>query len=64
MSWQEAGTRLIPSSTLERELKAAEEFFELAKNASFPLCRRTIANSLSGTFRSGRIEVAEKDRVA
>jgi hypothetical protein len=40
-----------PLSKVERELKAAEGFFELAKNASSLLCRRTIAASLSGTFR-------------
>jgi hypothetical protein len=40
-----------PSSTLGRELKAAEDFFELAKNASSPFMRAYYRPSLSDTFR-------------
>jgi hypothetical protein len=40
-----------PSSKAGRELKAADDFFELAKNASSPFLRASIAVSLSGTFR-------------
>jgi hypothetical protein len=40
-----------PSSRLERELKAAEEFFELAKKRPAPhFYRHTIVASLSGIF--------------
>jgi hypothetical protein len=39
-----------PSSKLGRELKAAEEFFELAKSTDSRSCAPTIAASLSGIF--------------
>jgi hypothetical protein len=53
-----------PSSTLGRELKAAEEFFELAKNAASPFmrayCRRVAERYLSsqGELKSLKKETA------
>jgi len=46
-----------PNSRLERDLKAAEEIFELARTTSSPLCARTISASLSGPFVRGRSEI-------
>jgi hypothetical protein len=52
-----------PSSRVGRELKAAEEFFELAKNASSPFmrayCRRVAERYLSS---QGKLKVPKKDR--
>ena len=52
-----------PSSTLARELKAAEEFFELAKSASSPFmreyCRRVAERYLSS---EGELKSLKKDR--
>jgi hypothetical protein len=35
----EGAHMIVPSSTLGRELKAAEDFFDLAKNATSPFMR-------------------------
>jgi hypothetical protein len=54
-----------PSSRLERELKAAEEFFELAKDATSPFmrayCRRVAERYLSS---EGELKSFKKDRAA
>ena len=53
-----------PSSTLGRELKAAEDFFELAKSASSPFMRayyhRVAERYLSS---EGELKSPKKDRV-
>jgi hypothetical protein len=54
-----------PSSRLGRELKAAEDFFELAKNASSPFMRayyRRIAERYLSS--EGELKSPKKDRAA
>ena len=49
-----------PSSRLGLELKAAEDFFELAKNANSPFLQAYYRRVAERPFVRGRIEVAEK----
>ena len=52
-----------PSSTLGRELKAAEDFFELAKNATSPFMRayyRRVAERYLSS--EGELKSLKKDR--
>jgi hypothetical protein len=62
VQWE--GPHMIdPSSRLGRELKAAEDFFELAKNASFPFMRayyRRVAERYLSS--QGELKSLQKDR--
>jgi hypothetical protein len=64
MSPWEGPQMIDPSSTLGRELKAAEDFFELAKSASSPFLqgyyRRVAERYLSS---EGELKSLKKDRV-
>jgi hypothetical protein len=51
---------MIDQNKVERELKTAEEYFELAKNAASPFMRSYCRRVAERYFVSGRIEVAEK----
>jgi hypothetical protein len=60
---EEGAPMIDPLSRVERELKVAEEFFELAKNATSPFmrayCRRVAERYLSS---QGELKSLKKDR--